>query len=62
MRTWLHVYICVVVYRWQLARCNAQAVPAHLTVYSMRQRERVAQQFVLFGGQSKNFVARHSDR
>ena len=48
--------------RWELAGRNTQAVPAHLTVYGMRQRERVAQQLVLLGGKCENFVTRHSDR
>ena len=56
MRTRLHVDIYVVIYGRELARRNAQAVPAHLTVYGMRQRERVAQQLVLFRGQRKNFA------
>ena len=56
VRSRLDEDVYVVVDRWQLARRNAQAVPAHLTVYGMRQRERVAQQLVLFRGQRKNFV------
>ena len=60
MRTRLHVDIYVVIYGRELARCNSEAVAPHLRVYSMRQGEGMAQQFVLFMGQCKDFVTRHS--
>ena len=62
VRAGLDIDVYVIIYGRELARRNAQAVPAHLAVHGMRHREGVSQELVLLGGKCENFVTRHSDR